>query len=363
MLTEQFWQYLTKTYQRCLVNTMRAFQISLLFLLCALVNAKIAEAQVYLNSHTADPDLLEETSFPALPFADNAVLPQEKYRIVYTVLMNDEYTEYDIFSMNMDGSDQVNLTNEPGVDWAYYANNYEVFFVSDRDTTARTYLLYRMNAFGENLKQITNFRLQDSWVSTRNDNSEILVTIPGTSYFDTEIWLIDSEGTKIKQLTSNSVRDTDPAFSPDGSKIAFRSARGEDPKAHEEIWIMDADGQNPKQLTFYPEGQAPPSRSLYKAGPPVWSPDGKWITFISHRNGRYNIYKIRPDGTGFARLTSNDMNEGYFTWTPDGKQIIFESYTTEENIDLYIMNVDGSDVIQLTNGTSFEQCPIIVMVR
>lgn len=284
---------------------------------------------------------------------------EKKYRIVYTVPMNEEYTEYDIFSMNMDGTDRQNLTNKAGVDWAYYADGDRVFFVSDRDTTSRTYFLYKMNAIGKEVQKINDFKLRDSWLST-NSNSEILVT-EGSSYFDTEIWLIDKEGNKIKQLTDNTIRDTDPVFSPDGKKIAFRSARGDDPKAHEELWIMDSNGSNPKQLTFYPEGQSPPSRSLYKAGPPVWSPDGKWITFISHRNGRYNIYKIRPDGSGFGRLTSNDMDEGYFSWTTDGKQIVFDSYTSEDNIDLYIMNADGANVRQITSEPGYEQCPVVVL--
>lgn len=282
----------------------------------------------------------------------------QKYRIVYTVPMNEEYTEYDIFSMNMDGTDRRNLTNKAGIDWAYHADGDKVFFVSDRDTTSRTYFLYAMDAYGEEVRKINDFKLRDSWLST-NESSEILVT-EGSSYFDTEIWLIDKGGNKKKQLTDNAIRDTDPVFSPNGKKIAFRSARGEDPKAHEELWIMDADGSNPKQLTFYPEGQTPPSRSLYKAGPPVWSPDGQWITFISHRNGRYNIYKIRPDGSEFGRLTSHDMDEGYFSWTPDGKYIVFDSYTSEDNIDIYMMNSDGTNVRRLTSEPGFEQCPVVV---
>lgn len=290
---------------------------------------------------------------------------KEKYRIVYTKLMNDEFTEYDIFSMNVDGSDQRNLTNMPGIEWAYYSEGNRVYFVSDKDTTSRTYFLYEMDAYGNNVRKINNFKLADSWVSSRNNRSEFLVTAAGPSYFDCEIWLIDSNGNKLKQLTENSIRDTDPAFSPDGSKIAFRSSRGDDPKGHEEIWVMDDDGRNLKQLTFYPESQTPPSRSLYKAGPPVWSPDGNWIAFISYRNGRYNIYRVKPDGSEFGRLTNNDMQEGYFSWSPNGKQIVFETQfgpKDSENIDIYMMDVDGSNLKQLTSSDAFEQSPVFVRV-
>jgi len=282
-----------------------------------------------------------------------------RYRIVYTMLMSDDYSQYEIFSMNPDGSDRRNISNSEGVDWAYAASGDRILFVSDRDSTSRFYFLYEMDAFGQDVRRITDFRVPDAWVSSRNDGRELLV-VQGPSYFDTEIWLIDRSGTKLRQLTSNDARDTDPVFSPDGRRVAFRSARGlGDPKAHEELWIMNADGSDTRRLSFYPEGETPPSRSLYKAGPPVWSPDGRLISFISHRNGRYNIYKVRPDGSGFGRLTENDMPEGYHSWSPDGTRIAFDS-DREGQYDIYLMNADGTGVRRLTDNSAYEQCPVFV---
>lgn len=285
-----------------------------------------------------------------------------EYRIIYTMLMNEDYTEYEIYSMNPDGSDKRNISNSKGVDWAYYASGNKVYFVSDRDTTSRAYSLYEMDAFGNNVRRITDYTVPDAWVSSRKNGEELLV-VQATSYFDTEIWLIDKNGKKLSQLTDNNVRDTDPVFSPDGKSIAFRTARGlKDPKGHEELWIMDENGKNARQLSFYPEGKEPPSRSLYKAGPPIWSPDGKWITFISHREGRYNIFKVGPDGSDFARLTSNDMYEGYHSWSPDGSKIVFDSDQPGQ-YDIYIMNADGSNVQRLTSDDKYEQCPVFVRVK
>lgn len=296
--------------------------------------------------------------------SDAVEKPQEEtFRIVYTSPVDTAFSNYEIFSMNMDGSDKRNLSNSPGVDWAYSSFQNKIYFVSDKDTTSRQYFLYEMDAFGNGIRKIYNQPLPDSWVSTI-DGEELLIA--RGRRLEREIFLIDKDGQELKQLTDNNFVDTDPAFSPDGKLIAFRSSRSQDPKAKEEIWVMKNDGTDAKQVSFFPEEINLPNTGVYKAGPPVWSPDGEWICFLSFREDRYNIYKVRADGTGFGRLTSYDGAEGYFQFSPDGKSILFDARASneeQENINVYLMDIDGSNLRSIADGPLFEQNPLFVSVK
>ena len=80
-----------------------------------------------------------------------------------------------------------------------------------------------------------------------------------------------------------------PAWSPDGRKIAFASERD----GNSEIYLMNADGSGQRNLT----------RNLAYDGDPAWSPDGRKITFVSNRDGRYEVYVMNADGSGQRSLT------------------------------------------------------------
>jgi TolB protein len=97
---------------------------------------------------------------------------------------------------------------------------------------------------------------------------------------------------------------------------------------------------------------------------PVWSPDGEWIVFNSNRDGIWQLYVMRPDGSDLRRLTymsGSGMGVGKPSWSPDGKTILFpssqgpDSTKWYENVDLYIIAADGSNLQRLThsgdNGT------------
>ncbi|HKI01847.1 MAG TPA: hypothetical protein VKK31_07710 [Thermoanaerobaculia bacterium] len=78
-----------------------------------------------------------------------------------------------------------------------------------------------------------------------------------------------------------------------------------------------------------------------------WSPDGKKIAFYSDRTGDYEIYVMNPDGTGVVQLTKTPGTDDMPAWSPDGKRIAFISDRTGDN-EVYLMNADGSNVKRLT---------------
>jgi dipeptidyl aminopeptidase/acylaminoacyl peptidase len=162
---------------------------------------------------------------------------------------------------------------------------------------------------------------------------------------DDEIYTMLPDGSDRRQLTSTSDGAKNPAWSADGTKIAFNCVH----RFSYEICTMNADGSGLRQLT--------PSDGL-DGFQPVWSPDGTKIAFLTNRD----IYVMNPDGSGVSRLTNDATIEFAPVWSPDGTKIAFErQYGTEEPLsDIWVVNAsDGASQVNLTpnSASSFDFAP------
>ena len=115
-----------------------------------------------------------------------------------------------------------------------------------------------------------------------------------------------------------------------GDRIAFISDRD----GNHEIFVMNADGTEVRQLTDNDSEE----------GFPSWSPDGKQIAFVSYRDGEFEIFVMNADGTEERQLTDNDSDSDstFPSWSPDGKRIAFSSDRYGEDA-IFVMNADGTD--------------------
>ena len=130
---------------------------------------------------------------------------------------------------------------------------------------------------------------------------------------DSEIGTMKANGDNQTQLTNNDhVDDFDPAYSPNGRKIAFASDRS----GNRDLYTMSANGTDKKRLTT--------SKSFDIN--PAWSPDGTRIAFLrgAPNRGNRDIYVINKDGTGLTRLTTSQLADKAPAWSPDGTKIAFE---------------------------------------
>ena len=136
--------------------------------------------------------------------------------------------------------------------------------------------------------------------------------------------------------------DRSPAWSPDGTRIAFGSVRPDG----DDIYVMDADGGNVTNLT----------RTFAGEYEPTWSPDGKQIAFVSDRDGNNEIYVMNADGSDQRRLTDNDGSDDEPAWSPnpEDNRIAFNSSRDGFFNDVFLMDADtGENVTKLTPDEDF----------
>ncbi|MBI2842876.1 MAG: PD40 domain-containing protein [Armatimonadetes bacterium] len=144
-----------------------------------------------------------------------------------------------------------------------------------------------------------------------------------------EIGIIQSDGTGFKVLTHNSVRDSRPCFSPDGNVLAFqRSVTG-----GSDIYAIGTDGSGEHLLV---------SNGAF----PVFSPDGTKLMFV--RSG--DIYLANANGTNQIRIVSGKGVQG-IAFSPDGRYIVYESDPSGQGPSyICVAGLDGANTIQLLEG-------------
>lgn len=218
-----------------------------------------------------------------------------------------------------------------------------------------------MDADGNNVRKISNVRLQDSFLSSRNDSEEIIV-LPHTR-IDSVLLIINKDGEIVKSIFPNLPYIADPFFSPEGNQIVFRggSVKTENGlKYIDELYLMNLDGSEPKQLTFYPVNDTTAEWYAYKAGPPIWEPNRNIITYPSKQNGNYSLYSIKPDGTELTQITPDSTDETYHSWSPGGNWLVFDGIQEENNYDIFLMNFESKEIKRLTTDEKYEQGPVFV---
>jgi serine/threonine protein kinase/WD40 repeat protein len=154
---------------------------------------------------------------------------------------------------------------------------------------------------------------------------------------DTNIWKAPaspSEHAPPVRTIASTKEDSDPAFSPDGKRIAFRSDRS----GTDQVYVCGADGSNPIQLTSLKNGAT---------GSPSWSPDGKQIAFDSRVEGHGDIFVISADGGSPRRLTTGLNDSAVPVWSRDGRWIYFNSGTTPATSQIRKIPASGGAAVPI----------------
>jgi Tol biopolymer transport system component len=249
--------------------------------------------------------------------------------------------DFEIYTMNADGSGQTRLTTATGDDLypVWSADGAKLAFSSQR--TGFNSQIYTMTASGANQMPLTNTspasNYEPAWSPTGTQIAFVSDRTDGI-----QLWKMNADGSNQVQLTDTvGFYNVDPVWSPDGTHIAFTSSRD----GNEEIYVINADGSNPTRLT---------NDSGSDAGP-AYSPDGTKIAFQTTRaDGSRDVWSMNADGSNQVPLASGPAFDSSPAWSPDGTEILFQS-NRDGDFEIFSMNADGSNQTALTNNTALDR--------
>jgi Tol biopolymer transport system component len=172
------------------------------------------------------------------------------------------------------------------------------------------------------------------------DGSRIAFT--GRRSGNDEIMMMNSDGTRIQNLTNNPADDREPAWSPDGNSLVFTTGRVFGP-LRLELAVMAADGTGFRRLGL-------------TGFHPTWSPDGDWIAFSEFLPDGYPaIFIVRPNGTGLQQLTDGSTYDIQPRWSPDSQSLVFTSlFRSADSIaHLYRISLAGGAPVPVTADPAY----------
>lgn len=190
----------------------------------------------------------------------------------------------------------------------------------------------------------------------------------GNAERDSDIYLANADGSGRRRLTQSPQRDGDPVWSPDGRRLAFVRVRygvGDRLLGFGDIYLVNADGSGLRRLVraISPLVRMPGGPTWGFSANPAWSPDGRRIAFVSNRDGSDDIFVVNADGSGLRNLTRSRGNDHNPVWSPDGREIAFQGRRARpseleravcrghcDREEIYAVNADGSGLRRLTRN-------------
>jgi dipeptidyl aminopeptidase/acylaminoacyl peptidase len=212
----------------------------------------------------------------------------------------------------------------------------DLAFVSTRDGP---YAIYEMNANGRAQHRLTEadtdvskpeglfFQVEPAWSP---DGAKIAFSSGRGGTLD--IYVMNADGTGTVQLTTKGDDESHPTWSADGGEIAFAQAQ--------DIYVMNADGSDARRISD-PE---------VAESEPAWSPNGKSIAYVRRDPGTdvRDLWIMRPDGAGARRVTSLHANSVNPAWSPDSTRLAFASNVLGQLYDIFTVTVGEKGVRRLS---------------
>jgi len=255
------------------------------------------------------------------------------------------------YIMNIDGSGLHRVSNGLGrTTCGYFYDNdrrilYASTFAHDKACPARPdnsmgYVwplghleIYTSKTDGTDLRQLTSNGAYNAEATVSPDGRTIIFT--STRDGDIDLYTMSLTGGDVRRITSRVGYDGGAFFSPDGSKIVWRAAYPQTAAdtadyqrllnarlvrpARVELWVANADGSNAHQIT----------RLGGANFAPFFNPDGKRIIFSSNfespRSGAFDLFLINVDGTGLEKVTTHPDFDSFPMWSPDGRKLVWAS--------------------------------------
>jgi Tol biopolymer transport system component len=271
------------------------------------------------------------------PVTETAVEVFVEGRIIFA---SDRDGNSEIYTVNTDGSDLTRLTNNSAFDGepAWSPASERILFVSNRDGNHE---IYSMRADGSDVTRLTNEPTNDLSPAWSPDGQFVAFMTERNGNAD--IYLMNADGSKVTAFTTSKDNDLSPSWSSATPELAFVSDRAGD------MFDLYITVTNTSSRMY---------RIIEGVGnvlTPNWSPDGNFIAFASEADQNIDLYIISPDGTNLQRVTDSKAKEYQPKWSPDSTYILFVS-ERDGNADIYIANQSG-DVLRVTHNKANDTTP------
>jgi TolB protein len=223
--------------------------------------------------------------------------------------------------MNADGSNVIRVTDHPANDFhpSWSPDGQQLVFQSNRDTQDvkygdvrdefDRYQLYLVNVDGSDLRRLTQDPYTNDWHAAWSPDGKHIVFASYADFGESRIEIIEPSGNNRQVLASDKIFGyNQPTWSPDGKQIAFMESSANARNAMPNLLVMDSDGSNIHPI----------SKLLTPGTSPSWSPDGNHIAFESsnYDGNKYAIYVMNADGTGVKLLVDIPYGSRSASWAP-----------------------------------------------
>ena len=243
--------------------------------------------------------------------------------------------EKEIWIMDYDGANPERVTFNGGINkFPEWSDDNKYFTYTSKPDTSNRWTIKIQEMDGE----ASTIEVDGSYSSSpafAPGNKKIAFAASTPDSKDADIFVVNVDGSGMRNLTMSPGIDTSPTWSPTGTQIAFISDRSGGPQ----VWVMDADGSNLRRLVE--EGGHCDS--------PDWSPNGRFILYSwqAPRQWKHDVY-LAEVATGKLYQLTRDFGAGENPhWSPDGRHITFQG-TRSGTKQIFIMNADGKHLKQIT---------------
>jgi TolB protein len=312
---------------------LRPFQLDFFYL----VRRPLALAHPVRSASAETPEASRQ---PAATAALAGALPALPGQLAFA---SNREGNWEIYAMRVGAPETVQrLTDHPADDLypAWSPDGRRLAFASRRDGNAEIYVLNLENAGLRRVTQQPSEEWSPAWApdglrlayqSDRNGQSDIYVSL--------------TDGSGETRLTPYEGNHEAPDWSPDGKRIVFDSDLdvGEAVHASINLYFMNADGSQPRRFLAHAES-------------PAWSPDGRTIAFTAARDGRWQVFLLGVDGSGYRQLTTGKYDARYPAWSPDGQWLAFAG-NEEGHWEIYVVAAAGGRPARLTRSAADSSYP------
>jgi Tol biopolymer transport system component len=267
-------------------------------------------------------------------------IPAPAYRLAF-VRGGDSADDTDIYLVATDGTERILADSSALDDYpAWSSTGDRLAFDSYR---TGNWDVFSVDADGSHLTQLTDSPGEDGFVDWAPDGNRI--AFDSNRDGDFEIYVMELDSGQVTQITDNDANDGRPDFSPDGTRLVFESDRDGDGTF--DLFVVGVDGQGLARLV---DG----------GGSPAWSPDGNSVAFARENadSTDSDIYVVPSTGGTETQLTGPEGWDELPTWSGDGSLIYFGS-DREGDMTIYTMHPDGSDITAVgVEGITYSPAPL-----